>query len=330
MSTVAARKRRRRRKLKPELSCGSTSLASNSLPSNMTAKLTELFARHKMQDIRDVAGKTAEAAASKHCSKDDVLATPETTAAKCKAQSSNSIKLFDTKECEASGSVVVEHETSIIAEDKVIVTEEPERKAPTESDVDALFIELESTLRKRDAVAVELKEKLEDLRESHADEVQELRVNSLQTPPPEQTGSATGLKTSTAKKKKPTGTHGEEDQVSPRPPQPRPKQRQRYALPRPRREKPHSLPIDRRRRPLPPSDKELKRYTTPPPVPDFNSVIVALLLDNLNAVPPKDHREQLETPRLEKKRKRSAYYSRMVRLKPVAFFSSAFFFMSIF
>ncbi|KAH7960528.1 hypothetical protein HPB49_020945 [Dermacentor silvarum] len=139
MSTVAARKRLSRRKLK--LSSGSSSRASSSLPSNMTANLTELFARLTMQGIPGFAGNTTEAAASKHCSKDDILATPETT---------NSIKHFDTKECEASGSLVVERETSLTAEDEVIVHEEPERKAPTESDVVGIVNQLREFLHDKD------------------------------------------------------------------------------------------------------------------------------------------------------------------------------------
>lgn len=82
----------------------------------------------------------------------------------------------------------------------------------------ALFFELQSTLQKRDAVAAELKGKLETLRESHASEVQELRVKIdmlLQTPSTEPMQCAAEVKICTTKKEKPTSTNGKGAQVSP-------------------------------------------------------------------------------------------------------------------
>ncbi|KAH7979470.1 hypothetical protein HPB49_009488 [Dermacentor silvarum] len=94
-------------------------------------------------------------------------------------------------------------------------------------------------------------------------EEQELRVKidePLKTPPTEQTERAAEVKNPGAKKDKPTGTNGEDDQVSPRHPLP---------LPGPE-DKARSVPVDPGPRPQPPSDKELSRYATPPPVPDFS------------------------------------------------------------
>lgn len=82
----------------------------------------------------------------------------------------------------------------------------------------ALFFEIQSTLQKRDAVAAELKGKLETLRESHASEVQELRVKIdmlLQTPSTEPMQCAAEVKICTTKKEKPTSTNGKGAQVSP-------------------------------------------------------------------------------------------------------------------
>ncbi|KAH7977990.1 hypothetical protein HPB49_004124 [Dermacentor silvarum] len=102
-----------------------------------------------MQNIPSVARNTTEAAASKHCSKDGVLATQVTMTAKCETHSLNSTKHFDTKECQASGSIVVKPEAIIIAEDEVIVNEEPERKAPTESDVEDISKQLREFLHEK-------------------------------------------------------------------------------------------------------------------------------------------------------------------------------------
>ncbi|KAH7978810.1 hypothetical protein HPB49_006856 [Dermacentor silvarum] len=108
----------------------------------MTENFAELIARLTMQNLPGVAGNTTEGAASKPGSKDCILATPETT-----IQSSNSINHFSTKGLDVE--LDVEHETNVIADDEVIVNEEPEWKAPTESDVENIVCQLRELLHEK-------------------------------------------------------------------------------------------------------------------------------------------------------------------------------------
>ncbi|KAH7978771.1 hypothetical protein HPB49_006706 [Dermacentor silvarum] len=127
----------------------------------------------------------------------------------------------------------------------------------------AVFIEMQSTLEKNEAEVAELKGRMEAHRESDDSEEQELRVKIdelFQMPPKEQTQKAAEVKNPTAIKDKPTGTNGEDDQVSPRHPLP---------IPGPE-DKARSVPVDPLPRPQPPSDKELSKHATPPSVPDFS------------------------------------------------------------
>ncbi|XP_049520809.1 uncharacterized protein LOC119445049 [Dermacentor silvarum] len=149
MSTVAARKHYRRRKLKPKLSFGSTSGGTTSLATNMKANLPELFALLKKQLNPDVPGNATEAAASKHCFKDGILATPETMPSdKCEAQSS-SHSTGPATECEASVSEVDEVKTSFFGEQEVVVTEESQPKALAESDVVDIVRRLREVLQEK-------------------------------------------------------------------------------------------------------------------------------------------------------------------------------------
>ncbi|XP_065294804.1 uncharacterized protein [Dermacentor albipictus] len=112
----------------------------------MTANIPELFADVTIQQKPDVPGNPTEGADSQNCS---MLAIPETMADNGKAQSSDSTKIFDTKEHEASVSIVAEHESNTIAEDAVIANDEPERKGLTESDVVDIARQLAETLQEK-------------------------------------------------------------------------------------------------------------------------------------------------------------------------------------
>lgn len=136
----------------------------------------------------------------------------------------------------------------------------------------AQFSELECTLRKRDAEIAELKAMLENLRESHASEVKELRaeIDKLrQTPPPPPPRNAAKAKNRNAKKQqKPTGKNGAGAQGHPRP-----HLRQLYPLPIPRpKEKPRALPIDQKPRPIPPVERRFRRRAKRQPVPESHEV----------------------------------------------------------
>ncbi|KAH7978774.1 hypothetical protein HPB49_006709 [Dermacentor silvarum] len=257
-----------------------------------SSNLPELYAALTMYQQRDAPGDAMEAAASQHCPNEDMLATPQTTANKCDSRSSKTVKLVDTKEYEASVPVDVELEASIIAEGEA-VEKESERKSPTESAVVDIVRRLEEVLQEKgacqegdlmgalnlsqhDAEVAKLKARLKTLRESPANEEQELLVmidELLQTPPPDPTPRAAEVKNPIAKKENPTVTNEEDAQVSPRPPQSRPLLPERNPLPLPRHEdKARSLAVDLRPRPQPISEKELSGSSTPPPAPDFSEL----------------------------------------------------------
>ncbi|KAH7960182.1 hypothetical protein HPB49_017568 [Dermacentor silvarum] len=149
MSTVAARKRCRRRKLNPTLSFGLTRGGPSSLPSNMKANLLELFALVKVQLKPDVPGNATEAAALKRCSKDGVLATPETLDHRRTRSSSHTTEPLKWRKCEASASEVVVVETSFTGEHEVIVNEEPGPKALAESEVMDTLRQLREVLQEK-------------------------------------------------------------------------------------------------------------------------------------------------------------------------------------
>ncbi|KAH7960183.1 hypothetical protein HPB49_017569 [Dermacentor silvarum] len=163
MPTAAVRKRFRRTKLKLKLSFGSTLHLGSTSPStssrggpsrfdsNMKAKLPEIFALLKMQLKPDVPGTVTGAVASKNCSKDHILASSETTPSdKCEARSpSHSTDPLNRRECKASVSEVVDAVTSFIGEHEVIVKEEPEPKALTETDVVDIVRQLREVLQEK-------------------------------------------------------------------------------------------------------------------------------------------------------------------------------------
>lgn len=145
MSTVADPKRDRRKKLKFKLSLGSTSSGPSNLPSNMKANLPDILEALKMQRIADedkrrtpVAGNSADIAASKDCSKGEVLPNPVTTASgKCKGQASSERKACDART----------FETSLIKEEEVLDDGKPESKVLTESDVVSIARRLREVLQ---------------------------------------------------------------------------------------------------------------------------------------------------------------------------------------
>ncbi|KAH7979116.1 hypothetical protein HPB49_008259 [Dermacentor silvarum] len=156
MSTVAAPKRRRRRKLKPKLSFGSTSSGPSSLPFNMQASLQELLGLLKIQEEagedehrRNVVANATEVAVSKRCSKGEILITPGTThSTKCEAESStDSTKPSHRREWDASSSEVVKNGTRFKGEEEVIAGEKSQPKTLTESDVVGIVRKLREILQ---------------------------------------------------------------------------------------------------------------------------------------------------------------------------------------
>ncbi|KAH7977696.1 hypothetical protein HPB49_003191 [Dermacentor silvarum] len=144
--------------------------------------------------------------------------------------------------------------------------------------VPAPFIEMESTLQKRDSEIAKLKGRLKTLQESHSKEEQDLLVmidELLQMPRPDPARRAAEVKNPISKIEKPTGmcTNEEDAKVSPLPPRPRPLLPERHPLPLARPEdKRRSLPVDPSHRPQHPSDKELSTCATSPLVPDFSEL----------------------------------------------------------
>lgn len=138
--------------------------------------------------------------------------------------------------------------------------------------------ELELTLSKREAEIAKLKQRLKNLDESHAREMQKLRmkvVKLIKRPPSEPLRSAAKVKSSrtTLNDRKPTATDGACIHESA---QPRLRRllRQRSPPPRPKPEdKPRAQVVDPRPRPVPALiESKLRRTTKRPPVPEFPEV----------------------------------------------------------